>query len=255
MTSAFHFIKPGEQNDHIQLAEALNAGRFGTEGAIFDAVALADSAGLFFRGSFPMEAPHFAWGALLNLPWHSEYWTVSTDGQSFRPNPIGEEVLRIAEELKNVAASPDDHNPWQQLTYHSELLSKSNKLLMQGLATEVLLSVDGFLCHLSGGFLSEALPWFAAAYKNIIECTCHAQQILGYASENARTAALSRHRENHQMKAQVWDWYAQHKDEYPSMDKAAEAVVGPVKLVPVSFRTARAWIGEWVKNLRSARRP
>lgn len=65
-------------------------------------------------------------------------------------------------------------------------------------------------------------------------------------------AAIRRHAENHAMKAQLWDWYVASKDQWKSMDKAAEAAI---KIVPVSFRTARDWIGQCAKTLHSARRP
>ena len=41
----------------------------------------------------------------------------------------------------------------------------------------------------------------------------------------------------------MFAWCETHLHEYPSMDAAAEAVAG--KLVPVAFRTARSWIGEY----------
>lgn len=71
-------------------------------------------------------------------------------------------------------------------------------------------------------------------------------------SEAARKAAHHLHRENHAMKAQVFAWCDENMSGYRSMDAAAEAIAG--KLVPVTVRTARAWIGEW-RKLQSARRP
>jgi len=65
-------------------------------------------------------------------------------------------------------------------------------------------------------------------------------------------AAIKRHTENRSMKDQVFKWCAVKLREYPSMDAAAEAVAG--KLVPITFRTARAWIGEYRRQEQSARR-
>jgi len=65
-------------------------------------------------------------------------------------------------------------------------------------------------------------------------------------------AAIKRHAENRGMKKQVLDWCALHLHEYASMDAAAEAIAG--KLVPVKFRTARSWIGDYRKQEQSARR-
>lgn len=64
----------------------------------------------------------------------------------------------------------------------------------------------------------------------------------------ARAAAHARHRENHSMKAQVFDWCDTESNGFKSMDAMAEAVAG--KVVPVSFRTARTWISEW-RRLRA----
>lgn len=71
-------------------------------------------------------------------------------------------------------------------------------------------------------------------------------------SLSARKAAIKRHAENYAMKEQVFDWCAAHMHEYSSMDAAAEAAAG--KIVPVTFRTARSWIGEYRKKGQSARR-
>lgn len=68
----------------------------------------------------------------------------------------------------------------------------------------------------------------------------------------AKKAAIKRHAENHAMKEQVFAWCAEHFQDYPSMDAAAEAVAG--KLVPVAFRTARNWIREFRRREQSARR-
>lgn len=68
---------------------------------------------------------------------------------------------------------------------------------------------------------------------------------------NARKGAMSRHAENHAMKALVFDWYSENGANFRSMDKAAEAIAG--KLVPVSFRTARVWLAEF-KKVRLASR-
>lgn len=68
----------------------------------------------------------------------------------------------------------------------------------------------------------------------------------------ARRAAEVRHAEHREMRKQVWDWCGANIRQYRSMDAAAEAVAG--KLVPVTFRTVRGWIGEW-RKMQSARKP
>jgi hypothetical protein len=77
------------------------------------------------------------------------------------------------------------------------------------------------------------------------------ERVKNLISLQASKAAIRRHEENRAMKSQVLDWYAIHKHEYGSKDSAAEAVAG--KLVPVTFRTARSWISEAAKRVRSAR--
>jgi len=69
-------------------------------------------------------------------------------------------------------------------------------------------------------------------------------------SLGARKASLARHRENRQMKQDVFIWCDSHRHEYPSMDRAAEAVAG--KVVSITFRTASDWIREWNKRQRQA---
>lgn len=69
----------------------------------------------------------------------------------------------------------------------------------------------------------------------------------------ASKAAIKRHTENYAMKEEVFAWCAAHLHEYSSMDAAAEAVAG--KLVPVTFRTSRSWIGKYCKKEQSARKP
>lgn len=61
-----------------------------------------------------------------------------------------------------------------------------------------------------------------------------------------------RHAENRAMKASVFAWCDENINKFKSLDKAAEAIAG--KIVPVAFRTARAWIAEW-KKLRSTSTP
>lgn len=63
--------------------------------------------------------------------------------------------------------------------------------------------------------------------------------------------ADARHRESRSMREQVFVWLDDHMSRFSSMDAAADAIAG--KVVPVKWRTARDWIGQW-KKLRSAGR-
>ncbi|MFL6676112.1 MAG: hypothetical protein ACJ8LG_22820 [Massilia sp.] len=91
---------------------------------------------------------------------------------------------------------------------------------------------------------------------------CEAKHFLGilqgYISGTAETSQISamakrgadaRHAENRAMKAQLFDWCAKHLSTFKSLDAAAFAVVQTQ--MPIAFRTARSWIGEW-KKLQSA---
>ena len=92
------------------------------------------------------------------------------------------------------------------------------------------------------------------AWKNL----ARAEFYLGYltarisiatTSQHASKGAEARHAENRAMKEQVMQWLDDHRDKFPSMDATATAISKDV--VPVQFRTARAWVSEW-KKLRSA---
>lgn len=68
-------------------------------------------------------------------------------------------------------------------------------------------------------------------------------------SIRARSDAYKRNAENHSMKKEVFAWLDANMKEGMSMDSAAEKIFG--KIVPVTFRTARTWVGQW-KKLRSS---
>lgn len=65
-------------------------------------------------------------------------------------------------------------------------------------------------------------------------------------SIQAKKAAAARHKENWQMKREIWDW-DEKQVEYKSIKAAAEAATAG-RLVPVTFDTVREWISEGRKN-------
>lgn len=65
------------------------------------------------------------------------------------------------------------------------------------------------------------------------------------------TALDKRHAENRASKEFAMKYYAEHIDEFGSMDDAASAIAQ--KIVPYKFRTVRDWITEYHKKLRSTR--
>jgi hypothetical protein len=66
-----------------------------------------------------------------------------------------------------------------------------------------------------------------------------------------KAGANARHAENRKLKLDVFEWCETNMRHFKSMDKAAEAIHG--KLVPVGFRTAREWIGDWNKSQSAGR--
>lgn len=118
---------------------------------------------------------------------------------------------------------------------------------------------DGFRISAAGNSALEAMD--AVTYAEHLKAAWEMQRDRDQFTEKkvqervsiaASRAAIKRHAENRAMKQQVFEWCASHLHEYPSMDSAAEAVAGI--LVPVKFRTARTWIGEYRKREPSARR-
>lgn len=218
---------------------------------MFDLRELAESAGLFFRGYYPFEAPYHSWGEMIPLGWQEEYWHETAEGSTMRQQ-IGEQIERILRALApELIMRSSESMP--AYTYLMGSQCESSKSTVQGLAVEALWWIDRCLQDLAEPCLPAAMRSQALAYQNLFECSCQAQEILGFASKNARTAALARHRENHAMRDEVWRWYEKNRDAFKSMDAAAAAVAGHI--VPVTFRTAREWIGACEKRLRSARRP
>lgn len=256
MSWHFQHIDPDNAADSIAQARAFGGDNEALVDVCFDAFELVGSAGAFFRGVFPTQTVHFWWGDGINLPWSKAYWMPADDGQSVAFKSIKVEVERMAAEILLVWDGHVDggrDEPAWGVSFSSEAMTASSTILMQALAVEVMLSVDGFLTRLKQGEPVQAMRWLAAAFKGIIECTLQAQLILGNPSENARIAAQARHRENHDMKRQVFAWLDENFSNYKSMDGAAEAIAKGV--VPVKFRTARDWVGQWKRRPPPARTP
>jgi len=67
-------------------------------------------------------------------------------------------------------------------------------------------------------------------------------------SRQGKRAADARHAENRQIAQVIKNWYLENRHKFKSMDAAAEEAM---KLEPISFRTARKYIGEAAKELRA----
>jgi hypothetical protein len=234
MQSNFKFIEPGQLNSWHQISS-----RFGISGArlkdaAFEMVKLAESASEFFRGSYPT-SPYFP-DELIFLPWHDEYHTTHNDGWATRA--IAGDVARVAAQLGEVDPSWD-----YPTTYDSKTLCASKKTVLQGLAVETMLLADGCVNLLLQAKVAAALHWSGAAYRRIVDCARQAQDILDSVNVGGDRATQQ---EINPTKVRVWQWYDKRKDAFPSLDVAAEALVGWVKLERISVATARKWIGEWV---------
>lgn len=254
MSHHFQFVDPDDGGDTQTLVKRLAGDDDDRLDLCCDAVELLRSAGVFFRGVFPTQTVHCWWGDGVNLPWADAYWLPSAEEGVKLPKSIKREAEQMAGEL---LLSWDDQiyggrdQPAWGVSFGDAAMIASSEILMKALAVEVMLCVDGFLVRQDQGNQAQSMRWLAAAYKGIIECTLQAQFILGNPSENARIAAQARHRENHDMKRQVFAWLDQNFTRFKSMDSAAEAIAGNV--VPVKFRTARDWIGQWKRCPPSAR--
>lgn len=71
----------------------------------------------------------------------------------------------------------------------------------------------------------------------------------GAIADRAKLGAAARHKENRDMKNEAFAWLNLNRERFSSLDSAAEAIAGSV--LPVKFRTAREWVGQW-KKLQSA---
>ena len=89
-------------------------------------------------------------------------------------------------------------------------------------------------------------------WDSAVECLGPSDHVaVGKAARTAQAkhGAGVRHRENREMKDDVFRWLDAHFNECGSMDSAAEKIADHV--VPLKFRTVRAWVTDW-KKLRSA---
>lgn len=100
------------------------------------------------------------------------------------------------------------------------------------------------LCKLAHavGMLSREMELFANNQMNAAEYVIHQRN-------STRKGADKTHREHRALKAEVFKWLDENMSGYRSMDAAATVVAREV--VPVAWRTARDWIGDW-RKLRSA---
>lgn len=64
-------------------------------------------------------------------------------------------------------------------------------------------------------------------------------------SEGAKSRAGKAHTENRAMKAKAFEWCDRHMASFKSLDAAAAEIAK--SQMPITFRTARSWVGDWKK--------
>ena len=262
MPTSFHHLNPDKipapawqasyDSEFSKLADSIGAGQAGLVQSLGDALQVADSAASFFRGRF--RSATGMWferrGEFIDLPWHGDYLDKTFDG-SPKSTSIAAEVEALAAEILPLVPDYCEVLPCPHISLSHEQFNQSTKRQMQATAVEVLLMVDGFLTAISRAAPSKAIDWLSAAYMDLLACIELASEIIGTPRDSARAAALVRHRENREMKSQVFEWLDANRSNHPSMDKCAEVISRTV--VPIAFRTARNWVGDWAKDRQSAR--
>lgn len=241
-----------DESEFFKLADRIGAEEAELVESLADALRVAESAASFFRGRF-RSATGFWYelrGEFIDLPWHADYLEVANDGT---PNSrsIAAEVEALAAEILPLVPNYCEVLPCPYVSMSHEQFQQSNKRQMQATAVEVMLMVDGFLTAIALREPLKAIPWLSAAYLDLLACTDLASVIIGTPRDSARFAALVRHRENREMKSQVFAWLDANRANHPSMDKCAEVISRTV--VPIAFRTARNWVSDWAKERQSAR--
>jgi hypothetical protein len=112
---------------------------------------------------------------------------------------------------------------------------------------EVMVCVDEFFAELTHGRTGSACLYLATAYENLIEVTVILQPLVSGVTVNARQAANQSHDVHRKLK-KVWEWCSNHRSEFKSRNKAAEAVVWKARLANVTVPTAVKWIKEWERD-------
>lgn len=210
--------------------------------------------------------------------WHFEYakWDASGFMANLLESELGTKDEKAVNEVWSRLVTPNgyaDHTGWAYTAYNCfaeidkprELLSRSplqdyppdsvmNEVLGLVWFFEAARNYDAgdsrwmdILFESSDAFsLANGLyMWDAGHEMGKEEQTSQAVRAL------ARKAANARHAENREISDQVKSWFRENGHLYPSLEKAAEAVI---KLEPISRRTAYRHISDEAKKLRSARK-
>jgi hypothetical protein len=124
---------------------------------------LADSGRDLIRGIFPRKSPYFSWGAAEYLRW---YGALESSDEA-----LNNEIVSISVQILN-GRSVQGRGPKIAESY--ELQIPPNCHLVQFLAAEVLLTLEGMLEAISTASFASALIWQHAAFANLIEASLRA---------------------------------------------------------------------------------
>jgi hypothetical protein len=227
-----HFNSEGELKDKPPRRD-VDSQETPRQTIFFEIENLADAATTFFRGTYPREAPYFAWGEVRDLPWSAEYWFPTADARTVGPGPIGAEIEEIARQILEAQSASVDQHPCDQhlLTYLMPSLA-TPKLKMQGLAVELLLALDRFVELYHRGKIVEGLALMFEAHKYISEMTIHAEDLIAINLEKEGRRNLSklgtdkRHAGNRELRERAIALY--RAASYQSPHEASFALVDAV---------------------------
>lgn len=210
--------------DHFDAEGWLKKRRADCEGLLLDSFrdsidveieSLAEAAQLFFRGLYPVESPYLAWGEVKVLPWSDAY--SRSEDEAAPPISISTELDRIAHELLQAASGPGRPS---MLTYMCASLT-TTQLKTQGLAVELLLTLDDLINHLDRAQYLEAVLLMSESHKYVSEMTIQAERLL--APTMALRGADARHKKTRELKSWVIDEFK--RGSFASKHNASHALV------------------------------
>jgi hypothetical protein len=139
----------------------------GVAEALSNAKDLAKSAMSIFIGVFPRVSPYFFWDSGDYLPWYGQF-----EG---KPNAQTHAICEISSRLLG-GKTISERGPILFEAFPFEM--QPNEHIIQYLAVEMLLAIEGLLDSISSGDLVTALAWQHAAFAHLSEATVTAIELL-----------------------------------------------------------------------------
>jgi hypothetical protein len=140
---------------------------------VLGALDAAHTAGSLFRGVYALPLAFLEHKVeLVRLPWHCDYFELDEGGR-YVPNQAAEEdIERIAERLRDLGCECRRGG-----TFLLEAIEPREKWILQSLAVESMIAIDGQLMSIKAGDLAGALWWQTLAFENLMECQGQAQLV------------------------------------------------------------------------------